>query len=96
MTNSKFSLIKGKFSAPEAAKVLLSLFDYKINYHNMEVFSLRERNPNAEMIRHEQRLSELKQARMELNQLLSASDSQNIQLSIKAMSYYTHGFLLCQ
>ena len=42
--NLKIKLIEGNFIPSEAGKVLFSLLNSKINYHNLELFSAQERS----------------------------------------------------
>ena len=35
----QFKLVEGQFSPSEAGKVLFSLINSKVNYHNLEIFS---------------------------------------------------------
>lgn len=42
-TKHNLKLIDGKFLPAEAGKVLFGLLSYKINYHQMELFSNEER-----------------------------------------------------
>lgn len=49
----QFKLVEGQFSPFEAGKVLFSLINSKVNYHNLEIFSNQIRfskeNPHSKM-----------------------------------------------
>lgn len=65
------NLIDGTFTPSEAQGLLLSLLNSKINFHNKENWSSRERfgKPNAHS---EQRLKKLMESRDKLKMLFSA------------------------
>ncbi|HVM86818.1 MAG TPA: hypothetical protein VMT76_01430 [Puia sp.] len=78
-----FTLIKGFFSADEAMTILHSLFDYKINYHNMEIFGITERMKYADIGRHTKRVEELKSEKEKLELFLKDAQEKNFRLSIE-------------
>lgn len=44
---NEFKLIEGQFNPDEAKNILLSLFNSKINYHQLDSFSNQIRNGNV-------------------------------------------------
>lgn len=59
MENShEFKLVQGSFSPEEAGRVLLSLLQNKISYHNMEALSTQIRF-GGDVSRYEKRIAEL-------------------------------------
>jgi hypothetical protein len=83
-TGKEFTLVRGIFSPEESMKLLYSLFDYKINYHHMELFSLLERIPAADGSKHEGRLAELKAARAAIGVLISEAKNRNADMHIRS------------
>lgn len=60
MENSyEFKLVEGSFTPEEAGRVLLSLLQNKISYHNMEALSTQIRF-GGDVSRYERRIEELK------------------------------------
>ncbi len=58
----EFELVKGAFSPEEAGKVLFSLIQNKINYHNVETLSRQIRFGFGDDVSHsEKRIAELKE-----------------------------------
>ncbi|WP_309609936.1 hypothetical protein [Flavobacterium sp.] len=83
-------LIEGSFQPSEAGKVLFSLLNSKINYHNLELFSAQERSDGN--VEHSKlRIQYLKNASEELSDLIKeASENKyhfeivgNIQIILK-------------
>jgi hypothetical protein len=79
--NHKFKLIDGKFNATEAGKILLALLNSKINYHNLQAFSIRERY-SGDVSHIDKRVEELKAVCEELREVLDYADNNNIKLKI--------------
>ena len=81
--NESLHLIKGEFSPSEAREVLLSLFDYKIQYHELQILSMRERG--IEAYAHSiERLKELKASRDKILALTSTYGDLGEQLELEA------------
>ena len=71
----EIQLIEGEFSAIEAADVLLSLINYKIKFHTVQLLNLTDANA-PEYLKSEKRIAELKAAKNRVTQLiLEARDS---------------------
>jgi len=78
-----FCLINGSFSAEDARQVLLSLINHKINFHELNAWSHRERfgEDNAVSVK---RVEELSQTREEIAHLISDAAAMGQKLSIKS------------
>ncbi len=68
-TKHNLKLIDGNFSPIEAGKVLFGLISYKINYHQMEMFSNEERF-GKDLSNSKKRIDELKTAHASLKELI--------------------------
>ncbi|PWK80169.1 hypothetical protein LX99_00633 [Mucilaginibacter oryzae] len=57
--SQKYQLISGTFKASEALSIIMSFYNHKINYHNVQLLTAMERNDNnvAEI---EQKVKELR------------------------------------
>ena len=81
--NQEFKLIDGTFSIEDANRVLTTLLNYKIDYHNREDFSNHIRfNKNIEHSK--KRIQELTEAKEQIRSLILNSDSQDIKFVIKS------------
>lgn len=81
--NQEFKLIDGTFSIEDANKVLTTLLNYKIDYHNREDFSNHIRfNKNIEHSK--KRIQELTEAKEQIRSLILNSDSEDIKFVIKS------------
>ncbi|MBT8285472.1 MAG: hypothetical protein HKO75_08855 [Flavobacteriaceae bacterium] len=68
-------LVEGTYTPSEAADILFSLIGDKIKFHNLQILSLQERF-GIESTHSEQRIKELKAAKMQVKDLiLQARDS---------------------
>lgn len=85
MTNNNDSLhlIKGQFSPSEAKEILLSLFDYKIQFHQLQLLSMRERGMDA-YLHSKERLEELKSNRDKIVALTSMCGELGEQINLEA------------
>ncbi|HVT86270.1 MAG TPA: hypothetical protein VHD35_13790 [Chitinophagaceae bacterium] len=84
-TSNELVLIEGAFNVSDAGRLLYSFIDSKINYHHMEMFSVREQSINADVSRHEKRISELKQAREQLKAILELANKNNKRLLVNSV-----------
>lgn len=70
-------LVEGSFLPSEAGKVLYSLINSKINYHNLEHFSAQERS-EGDLEHSKQRIEYFKDATVKLSEFLKmATQNQN-------------------
>jgi hypothetical protein len=77
-------LIDGKFTPPEARRVILDLIGSKINFHAVEAFSIRERF-NGDVSYSEKRIKELKEARTSLEAIINHALSKGLILKVKSL-----------
>jgi hypothetical protein len=83
MKNNAFHLIKGQFSPHEAREVLLSLINYKIDYHELSMLSHLARGVEVpESIL--KRLEELKNSRREIIEITDMYADLDGQLELEA------------
>ena len=83
MENSyEFKLVQGSFSPEEAGRVLLSLLQNKISYHNMEALSTQIRF-GGDVSRYERRIEELKEISESLTDFLTEAGHQKKALLIE-------------
>lgn len=80
----QFKLIEGKFAPSEAGKVLFSLINNKINYHNLEKFSNQirfdEDNSHSKV-----RLETLSKASSYIKDLIDEAALNNMELKIEGV-----------
>ncbi len=80
----ELKLIEGKFAPAEARKVISELISSKINYHNMEAFSIKERF-NGDTSYSEKRIKELKEARKSLENIVGYAAEKGLKLKIESV-----------
>jgi hypothetical protein len=81
--NQEFKLIDGTFSIEDANRVLTTLLNYKIDYHNREDFSNHIRfNKNIEHSK--KRIQELTEVKEQIRSLILNSESEDIKFVIKS------------
>jgi hypothetical protein len=77
----QFKLIEGQFAPSEAGKVLFSLINSKINYHNLEIFSNQirfdEENPHSKI-----RIKSLSDAAEYIKELIKEGSLKDMDLKI--------------
>lgn len=77
----QFKLVEGQFSPSEAGKVLFSLINSKINYHNLEIFSNQIRfddeNPHSKI-----RIKTLSDAAEYVKELIKEGSLKDMELKI--------------
>jgi hypothetical protein len=76
-----FKLVKGNFKAQEAKEVLFKLINSKINFHQLEAFSIRERN-SENSAQTENRIEELQLIRKNLENFILQAEKENKTLTI--------------
>lgn len=80
--NLNYKLIDGTFSVEETEKILTTLFNYKIDYHNREDFSNYVRfNENIRSSKN--RIEELKNTQQEIQKMMNEIKNQDLKLVIK-------------
>ncbi len=81
--NLEFQLVKGEFTAEEAGRVLFSLIQNKINYHNMEMLSQQIRfGFDGDISRSEKRVADLKKTNKSLVAFLKEAGTEGKKLEI--------------
>lgn len=81
--NQEYKLIDGIFSADEADKILTTLLNYKIDYHNREDFSNHIRF-NKDIEHSKKRIQELTETKEQIKNLIKNSKSEDINFVIKS------------
>ena len=81
--NKEHKLIDGIFSAEDADRVLTTLLNYKIDYHNREDFSNHIRF-NKDIEHSKKRIQELTETKEQIKELIQKSKSENIKFVIKS------------
>jgi hypothetical protein len=80
----QFKLIEGQFAPSEAGKVLFSLINSKINYHNLEIFSNQirfdEENPHSKS-----RLKNLLDTSEQIKELIKEASLKDMELKIDSI-----------
>ena len=81
--NQEFKLIDGTFSIEDANRVLTTLLNYKIDYHNREDFSNHIRfNKNIEHSK--KRIQELTEVKEQIRSLILNCETEDIKFVIKS------------
>lgn len=80
-TSHTLNLIDGVFSPNEAKDVLVTLIRNKINFHNLEIFSLEERN-GKDIERSQKRLAELKKNNEKLIEIIQYAEKNEKTLKV--------------
>jgi len=80
----EFNLVLGSYTPEEAATVLLSLINSKINFHELEAFRRRERG-EGDPGRSERRISDLTESRREVRHLLERSQAEGLTVSVRGV-----------
>ena len=82
-TNKNFKLIDGVFNSKEAKKIIISLINNKINYHNLEDFSNHIRFNNV-LSNSQKRISELQSAQKMIEELVDLAEKKQWKLKIES------------
>jgi predicted NACHT family NTPase len=80
--NHSFKLVEGEFTPAEAGKVLYALISSKINYHNLQAFSFKERY-NGDNSQYVKRVEALKSINEDLQEVLVFATENRLQLKIE-------------
>ena len=82
MENQKeFKLVKGVFSPEEAKEVLFKLGNSKIKYHQLEKFSLAERNA-GDVNYSEERIHQLESSKNQIENQINLAQKENKSIKI--------------
>lgn len=82
-SNKEYTLIDGTFSVEDADRVLTTLINYKIDYHNREDFSNHIRF-NKDIEHSKKRIQELTETKEQIKELIQKSKSEDIKFVIKS------------
>jgi hypothetical protein len=80
----QFKLVEGQFEPTEAGKVLFSLINSKINYHNLEQFS-NEIRFNQDHLHSKRRKETLEEASDYIKELIKEADAKNMELCVNGV-----------
>jgi hypothetical protein len=80
----QFNLVEGNFAPEEAATVVLSLINNKINFHELDVFRQHERG-ETDSNRSLRRISELTESRKHVLGLLERAKNEGLKISVNGM-----------
>lgn len=81
--SKNYTLIDGKFNSKAARDILISLFNYKVNYHELKNFSLEERFGMRDG-HSEKRILELKDSIAKIGEMIEWADRHGYQLDINS------------
>lgn len=79
--NHNFKLVDGQFDSTEAGKILFTLINSKINYHNLQAFSIRERF-SGDVSHLNKRVEALKNVCEDLKEILDYAEKNRMELKI--------------
>jgi hypothetical protein len=80
-TQHSINLIDNIFTPSEANDVLITIIRNKINFHNLEIFSLEERN-GENIERSKKRLEELHESNKKLLKIIDFAEKNNFNLKV--------------
>jgi len=85
MNPKEIVLLNGIFSTGEATHLLYSFLDFKIRYHQMEIFSAQEASSTADVSHNQRRLRELVEAKNSLKAILHEAEKKDCRLVLKSV-----------
>ncbi len=74
-------LVEGEFEPAESAEVLLSLLNYKIKFHTVQLLNLKE-TQNSDPEKSQKRIEDLKAAKQEVTELVVRARNHGKKLEI--------------
>lgn len=74
-------LISGKFNSNEALSIIMSFYNHKINYHNIQLLTAMEHNDSS-VSTIEQKLKSLQNTREEIRKLLTDGIERDHQVEV--------------
>jgi len=78
---NNYKLIDGAFSAGDATRILLDIINNKINYHHLQVFSIKERF-NGDVSHSEKRIKELTKLGKSIKKTLATAEKKGLRVEI--------------
>lgn len=88
ITKHEFQLIEGAFLPEEAMKLLMSLLNNKINYHQLESFSNQIRI-GSDLTHSKKRVEYLKQSIEDIKSIIKEAEETGKQLKIESVIQIT-------
>jgi len=82
VNDQDYSIIDGTFMPGDASRILLGIINDKINYHNLEILSIRERF-NGDVSHSIKRIDELTEIREELRRVLAIATDNEMEVRVK-------------
>lgn len=79
--HNEFKLVKGIFSPEDAKEVLFKLVNSKIKFHELEKFSITERNM-GDIDYSEERIHELEAAKIQIEEQIALAQKENRAIKI--------------
>jgi hypothetical protein len=80
----KFQLINGEFNHDDAKNIILSLINSKIQYHQLEIFSMQERY-GIEATHSINRIEELKLNTRDVKEIIKEAESLGLKLKVNSI-----------
>lgn len=82
-SKKEYKLIDGNFKPSEAIHILFTLFNSKINYHNLQSFKITEL-AGSKFENHKSRADELKEDYLKIKKIINQASEQGCDLKIKS------------
>lgn len=80
----KLQLINGEFNPDDAKNIILSLINSKIQYHQLEIFSMQERY-GIEATHSINRIEELKLTTRDVKEIIKEAESLGLKLKVTSI-----------
>lgn len=84
IASQKLQLINGEFNPNDAKNIILSLINSKIQYHQLEIFSMQERF-GIEATHSINRIEELKLTTRDVKEIIKEAESQGLKLKVTSI-----------
>lgn len=84
MNSNVFGIVEGAFTAEEAQELLNSLVNHKIQFHNLRMLRMKERNVDANVDASLERIKELKAAREKALKVIDEAMEKNTLIEINS------------
>ncbi len=81
----KVQLIEGVFEPSESADVLLSLLNYKIKFHTVQLLNLQKKEQEKDLEKSRKRIEELKIAKKKVTDLVIDAQCKGLSLDIHSI-----------
>ncbi|MFN3755630.1 MAG: hypothetical protein ACK4RM_01620 [Flavobacterium sp.] len=84
IASQKLQLINGEFNPNDAKNIILSLINSKIQYHQLEIFSMQERF-GIEATHSINRIEELKLTTRDVKEIIKEAESLGLKLKVTSI-----------